>query len=436
MLRPRLLLIALFFTFASAAKADEPVRLRETFAAGQLFRVHSRMKGTSTLPLPPEKDAKSPQSLTKDDESSIDYVERVLENDADGLPNRMLRVYDRIDFRRTVGKEEMKNTVRESVRRLVVKRDKSFKVPFSPDGPLLLSEIELVRVDVFTPSLRGLLPTDAVKPGDSWPASESVVRELTEIQEIDGGLICKLIEIKIENGRRVAIVTVLGKVKGTGQDGPTRHELDGHYSFDLESNYLRYLSLRGKQVLLDKDGKDAGEMEGTQTITRELLKDSPKLSDDVVRSVKLTDDNDNTLLLYDNEEIGVRFLYPRRWRVHSEQGRQVMIDADGGNGILLTPLSLKDVPSPPHYAREVQDFWRSQQGKVLGPTPTRRVQTNPDVESFGYEAEMKDQRLVLDYYITRQRDAGATLAARLVPQDAKELRPEVERIARSVVVTK
>jgi hypothetical protein len=412
------------------------VRLRETFTAGQQFRVYSRMKGTSTLPLPPEKDAKSPQSLTKEDESSIDYVERVLENDAEGLPNRMLRVYDRIDFRRTVGKEEMKNTVRESVRRLVVKRDKNFKVPFSPDGPLLLSEIELVRVDVFTPTLRGLLPADAVKPGDSWKATEAAVRELTDLQEIDGGLACKLIEVKTENGRRVAIVTVSGTVKGASEDGPTRHELDGHFSFDLESNYLRYLSLRGKQFLLDKDGKDAGRMEGTQTITRELLKDSPKLSDDVVRSVKLTDDGDNTMLLYDNEEIGVRFLYPRRWRVHSEQGRQVMIDADNGNGILLTPLPLKDVPSPSQYAREIQEFLRSQQGKLMGSTPARRVQVNPDVDYFGFEAEMKDQRLVLDYYISRQQRTGATLAARLTPQDAKDLRPEVERIARSVAVTK
>jgi len=128
----------LFLSSVSRATADEPLRLQETFAAGQQFRVYSRMKGNSTLSLPPEKDAKSPQSLTKEDESAIDYVERVLENDADGLPNRMLRVYDRIDFRRTVGKEEMKNTVRESVRRLVVKRDAHFKVPFSPDGPLLL----------------------------------------------------------------------------------------------------------------------------------------------------------------------------------------------------------------------------------------------------------------------------------------------------------
>src|SRR5436305_619296 len=91
---------ALLLLFVPAVRADEPVRLQESFAAGQQFRVYSRMKGTSTLPLPPEKDGKSPQSLTKVDESAIDYVERVLENGDDGVPNRMLRVYGRIDFRR------------------------------------------------------------------------------------------------------------------------------------------------------------------------------------------------------------------------------------------------------------------------------------------------------------------------------------------------
>src|SRR5580765_7072606 len=84
---------ALLLLCASALRADGPVRWQESFAAGQQFRVYGRMKGTSTLPLSPEKDGKSPQSLTKVDESAIDYVERVLENGEDGVPNRMLRVY-------------------------------------------------------------------------------------------------------------------------------------------------------------------------------------------------------------------------------------------------------------------------------------------------------------------------------------------------------
>ena len=42
----------------------------------------------------------------------------------------------------------------------------------------------------------------------------------------------------------------------------------------------------------------------------------------------------------------------------------------------------------------------------------------------------------MDYYVTDQRAGGATLAARLVPEELAKARKEVEAIARSVVVRK
>jgi hypothetical protein len=177
-------------------------------------------------------------------------------------------------------------------------------------------------------------------------------------------------------------------------------------------------------------------IDGTLTITRQARLSLASLGDDAVRGLKLMPDSSNTMLLYDNDDIGVQFLYPRRWRVAGVENRQVRIDADAGNGLLLTILAPKDVPSPAQYARESQEYIAGQEGKILGSQPARRVQANPDVDFFGFEAEMKGQRIELDYYIARQRFGGATLAARLVPESLRELRPDVERIARSLVVTK
>jgi hypothetical protein len=420
---------------SSGARADEPQHLRETFHEGQLFRVQSRMRGQTHLSLQ-DKDRKKVENLTKTDESSLDYVERILERDPDGLPSRTLRWYDRINYQRVVGTETLESTIRESVRRLVVVRDGHLKAPFSPDGPLLLSEIELVRVDVFTPMLRGLLPAKPVRPGDSWKAGLAAVRELTDVEKPDGDLLCRFIEVRPENGRKVAVVSFQGVIRGIGEDGPTRHELDGRFLFDLDASYLRFLSLRGKQVLLDADGQEAGHVEGTLTIAREPLASHPKLSDASLQGLALREDGDNTLLLYEDEELGVRFLYPRRWRVHARQGRQIMIDADHGNGILLTVLSAKEVPTAGQFARESSEFLQGQAAKLLGSTGAKKIQSQPEVEMFTFEVEMQKLRLFLDYYIVRHTTAGATLAARIVPQHARELRPEVERIARSVVVSK
>ena len=435
---PRLLAIpALLLAFAGVSAADEqPVRLEEKFQPGTIYRVRSHMTGTATLTLPKEKDTKEGQSLTGTAESSIDYDERILEIDSGGLPNKTLRHYKTIDFRKVNGKQKIENTLRPAVRRLVVLRDKNLKVPFSPDGPLLVSEIDLIRTDVFAPSLRGLLPDKPVKPGDAWKASSEAVRELTDMTVEEGSIECKLHELGKINGRRAAEIGISGSVRGVGEDGPTRHEINGRFYFDMEANYISYISFQGKQLLLDKD-KPAGTIEGIFTLVRVARIQSADLADDAIRGVKLNPDDDNTLLLYDNEDLGVRFQYPRRWKVAGVNGRQIMIDADDDNGLLLTLDAIAKIPTAAQFTKESETFIREQKGRILGTTTPRRLQASPaEIDQFAIDAVMKDKRLLLDYYIIRQKDSGATLAAHLTPEAMKSLRPEVERIVKSVVVGK
>ncbi len=433
---PRSISLACMILVVTLARADDPVRLQEKFQVGAVYRVRSHMKGTSQLTLPNDKDKKGGQSLSGAAESSIDYDERILDTDSDGLPNKTLRLYKSIAFRKETGQQKVENTIRPAVRRLVLLRDKNVKVPFSPDGPLLISEIDLVRTDLFTPSLRGLLPAKPAKPGDTWKASTEAVHELTDMTIEEGSLECTLHEFGKINGRPVAHVGIRGLVRGVGEDGPTRHEINGRFYFDMDSGYISYISFQGKQVLLDKD-KPAGTIEGVFTLVRELKLRPTELSDDAIRGVKLNPDDDNTLLLYDNEDLGVRFQYPRRWKVAGVNGRQIMIDADRDNGLLLTLDSLAKTPTAAQFVKESETFIRDQKGRILGTTTPRRLQTSPkEIDQFAIDAVMKDKRLFLDYYILRMREGGATLAAHLTPESMNTLRPEVERIAKSVVATK
>src|SRR5262245_27887059 len=155
-------------------RADEPVSLRETFAAGYQYRVKAHVSGTGELTLPPEKDKAAPETLRIEATSGIDYDERVLEVTS-GEVRKTLRLYRNVEFHRTQGKLEHDNTIRPAVRRMVVMRVKNTEVPFSPDGPLTYGEIDIVRTDVFTPALAGLLPEAAVKPGDNWKAAAAAV---------------------------------------------------------------------------------------------------------------------------------------------------------------------------------------------------------------------------------------------------------------------
>src|SRR5262249_39314018 len=117
--------------------------------------------------------------------SVIDYAERILESDGKEADHKTLRVYEKIDFVKTAGDRTDEMTLRPAVRRLVVMKKGKDKVPFSPDGPLIWGEIEMLRTDFVIPALAGLLPENAVKPGDSWKAAAAAVAQLTDIDKVD-----------------------------------------------------------------------------------------------------------------------------------------------------------------------------------------------------------------------------------------------------------
>jgi hypothetical protein len=422
---------------AGLAPADETVRLKELFPSDYQYHVSTlvTLSGQLTLP-PPDKD-KKPIALTVKGSSTIEYDERVLDSKDDAVA-RTVRVYRQMDFDRKVGDQAQTSTLRPEVRRLVLLREKNFKGPFCPEGPLTPGEIDLIRTDVFTPALTGLLPDGAVKTGDRWTAQAAAVRELTDLDGIEGRVECKLIDVRTLRGRRCAYVTLSGTVKGTNEDGPSEHKLDGSFYFDLESNQLTYLSLHGVHLLLDKDGKEVGHIEGQFTLTRETNSGVKELSEAALKGLTLTPTADNTLLLYDNAELGLRFVYPRRWRVAGGVGRQVRLDGADGSGLQITLDPPAKVPTGKDFLAESRDYFTSQKAKVFrADEPTRVRGGAGDLEHFTIDVEVKGDRVLMDYYVAKQDNGGATLAARLLPgKELDAVQKEVERIARSITVTK
>jgi hypothetical protein len=387
-------------------------------------------KGKASKPLPLKGD------------STIEYDERVLVVDSNGAVQKTARIYRRIDFQRTIGGREQQQTIRPAVRRLVLLRKDNAEVPFSPDGPLTWGEIDLVRTDVFTPALVGLLPTQGVRVGERWKAGIDAVKELTDMERIEeGGLECKLDEVASLTAsgqpRRQARIGFTGTVRGVNEDGPNRQQLDGYLYFDLESNHLSYLTLKGIHTLLDKDGKEVGKIEGRFTLTRQTQQRSKDLGEEALRGLILEPNADNTLLLYDNPDLGLRFLHPRRWRIAAERGRQVTLDAADGSGLMFTIEPAANVPTAAQYLKESRDWLTKQKVKVLREEPAKTSRTeNGRLERFALEVEASGQKLLMDYIIIRQEAGGGTIAARLLPTKLAALRGEVERIARSVVVSK
>lgn len=436
---PALLGLLAFTVFLPAPSwAEEVIQMREQFAPGYQYHVSTRVDLSGTLTLPPEKGQAAGKPLAVVGDSAIEYDERVLAAGASGEVDKTARIYRRIDFRRKVGDQPQQSTIRPEVRRLVVLRHRNMEVPFSPDGPLTWGEIDLVRTDVFTPALVGLLPGKPVQPGDRWTAAHPAIQELTDLERIEDGQVeCRLEQVTTIERRRHARVALAGTVRGVNEDGPNRQRLEGYFFFDLESNHLSYLYIKGTNYLLDKTGKEMGKVEGRFVLTRQAHQRSPDLGDAALKGVNLEPNADNSLLLYENPDLGLRFLYPRRWHVAGVRGRQLAIDETNGSGLLVTLEAPGKTPTAAQFQAESRDWLKQQKAKVLKTEAPRRLQGPPrELEQFAFDVELMGQHVLLDYYVLRQESGGATLAARLLPADLDGLRKDLDRMVRSMTITR
>jgi hypothetical protein len=422
----------------TAAHAEEPVRVEEKFPAGYQYHVNTRVELSGSVTLPAEKGKAAPNPITISGDSAIEYDERVLSVDNDGRVQKTARIYRKMDFQRKVGDKPQQASLRPEVRKIVLLLAKNRKGPFSPDGPLTWGEIDLIRTDVFTPALAGLLPEKAVQIDDRWKATEASIKELTDMEKIDDGDVeCRLEQFTMLEKRRHARVAFAGTVRGVNEDGPTKQQLTGYYYFDLESNHLSYLFLKGVNSLIDKDGKEVGRVEGRFTMTRQANQRSKDLGEEPLKSWSLDPNAENTLLLYDNPDLGVRFLYPRRWKVAGGLGRQVDLDGSDGSGLRITLEAPETIPTAKQYLTESRDFLQGQKAKILGIDAPRRFQDAPrELDQFLLDVEIAKDRVTMSYYVARQAKGGATLAARLPTSDLPALKKEVDAIARSLVITR
>lgn len=420
------------------ALAQNPVTLAERFDTTESYRVELKVRLSGRLAIPQEP-GKPPQVLPMSGESTVVYDERVLPTD-EPQTARTVRAYREVEFARTAGGKDQRAEVRPAVRRMVVIRsERGKKAPFSPDGPLTWGEIDVVRTDVFSPALvPGLLPPQPVRPGDRWRLTPAAVVELTDLDPIDSGeLVAEFVSVVTISNKRYAKLGVTGSVRGGTEDGTSRQKFDGTGYFDLEAGRLTYLNLKGTRELFGPDGKTvAGRIDGTFVMTRGPAGQTSDISEAALRGVDLRPTATNTELLYDNPDLGLRFHYPRRWRVGVVQGRQVTLDESSGGGVLITAEPSSELPSADKYLAEVRDYLKKQGAAVTEADAPRRVSDRPRLDRFALEAEVKKERVRLEYAVVSQPEGGATVSARLPWADREELGRDVERVLRTLSITK
>ena len=421
------LLAAIAGATAALAQGSADARpLREEFTPDRLVRakVESRLTGRIALPKSGEDKAEVLPFVGK---STLEYDERPLKPLEDGR-ERLVRQYRAVEFSRTVADQNQSAEVRAAVRRVVVARAPAGagagrKLPFSPDGPLTGSELDVVRIDLFAPAfVPGLLPITPVKVGDRWKMAPAALADLTDYTTLGAN------DVQVEwaavvtvGGARLAKLTFAGKVEGATDDGPGRQAISGTAYFDLDKNMLTYFKLSGQNQLFGPGGVVAGDLRGTFTLTRSVGTDETGLDALTLDKLELRPTPENTRLLH--SDAGVSFTHPRNWRVKSSDDSRVVLEEQSGDAALsLTSFPAGKLPTAAAYLAEVLAAAPKNGWAVVRqspPEPVAGVGAGLDRFALDVTVNTTPQRLI--YYVrTTPGGQGTTVAIRVKPGSAAE----------------
>ena len=415
---------------------SEKQSLYEDFKSQLPVRVEiqTTLRGRLALPDRENERGGKPQLVAVAGTAKLLYDEVLLPRDADGNLV-VVRQYREVDFQRTLNDTAQKAEVRAAVRRMVVLRSEAGKkVPFSPDGPLTLSEIDVVRNDLFSPALvTGLLPKQEAGVGNRWPASTQAVTELTDYSAVEKNeLVVELVAFVTLDGRRHAKLSLKGEVRGQGEDGFGIQTFAGTAYFDMDRKMLVSLNLSAKNQLLGPDGKTVnGEVAGTFVVKR-----SPSTGDDLsaekVKAIVTKPADATTRLLFDDPAFGASLTYPRRWRLGSAGERRLTLnEAANAAGLQVTRVGPAETTIAKQFDEAKAFVARQKWALTSAPEP----KPGDDRFTLLVTTDAGD-KLRLDYRLVTSADGVAVLSARLPVAKEAELLPQVESIFDSVKVLK
>lgn len=411
------------------------VRLQEKYRVGDEYGVETTSELTGILQSPdPSGKAGESKPARKTGTAKSSYQERVVRINQEDLASKTVRRYKELAAQQTVGDQTQSAQLRTVIKKIILVRDTPQDVTFSPDGPMTLVELEQVRTDVFLPRLAGLFPAQPVGVNESWAAGAQAVQELTDLQQIQSGqLQCTLNKIEKSAGRTLAIVNLSGKVSGTSQQGPNQQTLQGKYHFDLDTQRLTFLQFEVTSVILDKNQKKIGDITARYRLVRELKPTSTIEVD----SLDVEPTEENTLLLAQEPKLGAELTHSRRWASRPPGEKQWIIDGPSGSGLTIQFEPASNIPSAEAVRKEIEaTLGKAAQGLKAEADPNGWIDGSRRVQRLSWRGAQNGKDYVFDYFLWKQGDQGAIIAARYFAPEAREAQSDAERIVRSMRVNK
>lgn len=301
-------------TFGDAAGSPEAVAFHSQRAVGSVDRVESALEVAGDLKVMEDN---KPKRLKMSVVANLTYDERSLEVPAQpGGLWRSVRYYDKAAAALRVGDTASKPTLSDQRRLIAVAIEGPAVTLFCPHGPLTRDELDLIDLVGNSLLMDRLLPSGAVKVGDSWKLDSDLMAALLGLDAVSQAEVASTLLTVTEERARFEIN---GRVSGAVGGVSTEIELKAKYHFDRKANRVSWFGL------LVRENRSIGHVgPGLEVIARLQVKIVPNassaaLADAAIAQLPLTPSPELTRLTYQSPQGGWQFLHERRWYVTADE---------------------------------------------------------------------------------------------------------------------
>ncbi|MCE9524595.1 MAG: hypothetical protein K8R36_00915 [Planctomycetales bacterium] len=288
--RVGLVSVASLFAIAAVVSAAETYDLTSAIKPGQSQAVRTAVEVKGDLKL--NSDGKEVTTVPMLVKADLQYTERFLAIKADSTV-RAARRYEKGEATIQIKNTELKQTLRDERRLIVVQHKGEDGSLFSPVGPLSREELELLDAPGSSTVLATILPGKKVAIDDTWKLSNQTLARLLGLEAVsEQDIVAKL--TKVEDS--IAIFALDGKI--TGAVGGVSSEIDLHAkaNFDLKKKAVTWLAMQYQEKRAIGHAQPGYDATIRVRTVAEPTPSIPELANDALSKLTLEAKPEQTLL--------------------------------------------------------------------------------------------------------------------------------------------
>jgi hypothetical protein len=248
--------------------------------------------------------------------AELNFLQRRLPELKDSAAVRLVRHYSTAEAKFNLKNTEFSEKLRDDRRLIVLQTEGDEGTYFSPLGPLLREELELIDVQGAGVLPELLLPGKELKVGETWTMPDAAIVRLLSLDAVHKhDVVGKYDELR--DG--VAILSLEGKASGAVGGVSSEVNLKAKLNLDPQEQLLTWLALSINENRAIGHAQPGYDVTTRIRMLTALTEDAPELSETSLSKLPLTAGLGEKLLTFRSEKGGFELCHDRRWRVMTER---------------------------------------------------------------------------------------------------------------------